>query len=167
MKTAMMIDGNPVSRSTASWIGARSHGGAYSSRKTAMQTPSGSAMRVATPTRIADPTISGAIPPPGLNGTGRSLVRKLQESSLAPRLATARTTSASTASAASAASVAIASASAVDDPSSAHARIAPQAQCRLEGGHQRPPVPWTWKRRTMTTAIRFVTRPITSRIAAR
>ena len=106
----MITDGSPVIRSTASWIGARSHGEAYSSRKTAMHTPIGSEIAVAIPTRIAEPTIKGAIPPPGTKGTGKSLVRNVQESSLAPRLATARTTSASTPSAARAAIVAIASA---------------------------------------------------------
>ena len=56
---------------------------------------------------------------------------------------------------------------AVDDPAAARARVAPEHRPRLDGGHQLPPVGSTWKRRTITWASRFVTSPITSRIAAR
>ena len=49
--------------------------------KIAISTPSGTRdQRVAMPTRIAEPTISGAIPPPGWPKSGRSLVRKPIES---------------------------------------------------------------------------------------
>ena len=64
MKTPMMIDGSPFIRSIASWIAERTRGDANSCRKSAMQTPIGSAIAAAIPTRIAEPTISGAMPPP-------------------------------------------------------------------------------------------------------
>src|SRR6266536_596644 len=105
-KMPMTIEGSPFIRSTTSWIGARTRGEANSWRKTAMQTPTGSAIAVAIPTRIAEPTISGAIPPPGWPKSGRLFVRNPHERSPAPRLAIDQTTIPSTATAASAAIVA-------------------------------------------------------------
>ena len=108
---AMMIEGSPVIRSIASWIGTRSQLLANSSRKSAIRTPTGSAIAVAIPTTIAEPTINGPMPPTsGLNGIGRSPVRKLQEIRLAPRSATDQTTQTSMATATAAARIAIASA---------------------------------------------------------
>src|SRR6266550_5422106 len=107
----MMIDGRPLSRSTQSWIAARTFGEANSSRKTAISTATGSAIAVAIPTSSAEPTSNGAIPPPGWPKSGRSLVRKPHESSPAPRLAIDQTTMPSTSTARSAATVALPSAS--------------------------------------------------------
>ena len=81
--------------------------------KIAISTPIGTAINAAMPTRIAEPTISGAIPPPGWPKSGRSFVRKPIESWEAPRFATDHTTIASTATATSAAIRATASASSV------------------------------------------------------
>jgi hypothetical protein len=80
-----MIDGRPFIRSSVSWIGAATRLDANSVRKSAVRTPIGSAIAVAIPTRIPDPTISGAIPPPVSPKSGRGFVRKLQLSSPAPR----------------------------------------------------------------------------------
>ena len=135
--------------------------------KIAISTPIGTAISAAMPTRIAEPTISGAIPPPGWPKSGRSLVRKPIESCEAPRLATDHTTIPSTATAMSAAIRRHRLGEAVDEP---RRRVRPPRPLRSMAGSgediSRHPSAASSAARS-SWASKFVTSPITSRIAPR
>ena len=151
----MMIEGSPFIRSITSWIGrAQASARRIRSRKTAMQTPIGSAITVAMPTRIAEPTIERGDATPCLT-EDRQALREERPAEGARALLDHRvhTTSPRTRHGEQGGGCCDHLGKPVGEPPTAVRRLSPRSVGGLlERRHQRVPDRWTSKRRTMNWA---------------